>query len=82
MIKHFTLQFLHLSARKLLTVQHGTRLPIQEEKVNEHAQNTKIHTHKNILEFRFALIRFEVTRSEKFEAKISEKKRKNRSEIL
>ncbi len=40
MIKHFTLQFLHLSARKLLTVQHGARLPNQEEKMNEHAQNT------------------------------------------
>jgi hypothetical protein len=42
---------------------------------------------KNILEFPFALFRFEakitkVKRSEKFEAKISEKKRKNGSEIL
>ncbi len=40
---------------------------------------------KNRLEFRFALFRFEVKitqveRSEKFEAKISEKKRKKRSE--
>jgi hypothetical protein len=42
---------------------------------------------KNILEFRFALFRLEakitqVKRSEKFEVKISEKKRKMRSEIL
>jgi hypothetical protein len=42
---------------------------------------------KNRLEFRFALFRFEgkitpVKRSEKLEAKISEKKRKKRSEIL
>jgi hypothetical protein len=39
MIKHFALQFLHSSARNLLNVQHGARLPIQEEKMNEHAQN-------------------------------------------
>ena len=42
---------------------------------------------KNRLEFRFALFCFEakitqVKRSEKFEAKISEKKQKKRSEIL
>ncbi len=42
---------------------------------------------KNRLEFRFALFRFEtkitqVKRSEKFEANMSEKKRKKRSEIL
>jgi len=42
---------------------------------------------KNRLEIRFALFRFEakstqVKRSEKFDAKISEKKRKKRSEIL
>jgi hypothetical protein len=42
---------------------------------------------KTRLEFRFALFRFEakitkVKRSEKFEAKISEKKQKNGSEIL
>jgi hypothetical protein len=42
---------------------------------------------KNRLEFRFALFRFkakstQVKRSEKFEAKTSEKKRKKRSEIL
>ncbi len=42
---------------------------------------------KNILEFRFALFHFEakttkVKRSEKFEAKRCEKKRKKRSEIL
>jgi hypothetical protein len=42
---------------------------------------------KNRLEFRFALFRFEakitqVKRIEKFEAKISEKKRKKISEIL
>ncbi len=42
---------------------------------------------KNRLEFRFALFCFEanitqVKRSEKFEAKISEKKRKKRSETL
>ncbi len=42
---------------------------------------------KNRLEFRFTLFRFEakitpVKRSETFEAKISKKKRKKRSEIL
>jgi hypothetical protein len=42
---------------------------------------------KGRLEFRFGLFRFEakitqVKRSEKFKAKISEKKRKKRSEIL
>jgi hypothetical protein len=42
---------------------------------------------KNRLEFRFALFRFEakitkVKRNEKFEVKISEKKQKQRSEIL
>jgi hypothetical protein len=42
---------------------------------------------KNILGFSFALFRFEakitqVKRSEKFETKICEKKRKKRSEIL
>jgi hypothetical protein len=42
---------------------------------------------KKSLEFRFALFRFEakitqVKRSEKFEAKINEKKQKKRSEIL
>jgi hypothetical protein len=42
---------------------------------------------KNKLEFRFALFRLEVKitqvkRSEKFEVKISKKKRKKRSEIL
>jgi hypothetical protein len=47
----------------------------------------KTKKRKNIFEFRFALFRFEakitkVKLSEKFEAKISEKKRKKRSEIL
>jgi len=48
MIKHITLQFLHSSARKLLTVQHGARLPNQEEKMNEHAQNTGHFFNKKI----------------------------------
>ncbi len=51
------------------------------------AKNLKQKKQKNRLEFRFALFYFEgkitkVKRSEKFEAKISEKKRKKRNVIL
>jgi hypothetical protein len=57
--------------------------------MRQNAKNSekKQKKQKNRLEFCFALFRFEakitqVKPSEKFEAKISEKKRKKRSEIL
>ncbi len=63
--------------------QLGTRQKAKKTKKSDKKQKKQ----KNRLEFRFALFRFKakitkVKRSEKFEEKISEKKRKKRSEIL
>ncbi len=74
------------SKRKLLN-QSEEKFKAKKSKKKKKSKKTKMQKKKNRLEFCFPLFRFEakitkVKQSEKFEEKISEKKRKNRSEIL
>ncbi len=69
-----------ISKRKLLNRSEVRNLKRKKRKKEKKSEKSK-KKGKNKLEFRFALFRFEakitkVKRSEKFEAKISEKKRK------
>ncbi len=77
------------SKQKLLNRSEAKNLKQKKRKKAKNVKNSekKGKKEKNRLEFCFALFRFEakitqVKGSEKFEAKISEKKRKKRSEII